>query len=186
MGIDVWEVVDAAATKPYGFMSFKPGPGMGGHCLPVDPFYLAWRAREFDMQTEFVELAGEVNQRMPYFCVDRISRALNEQAKPVKGSRIAIVGVSYKPGVGDMRESPALRIVRLLREQGAEVSYHDDFVPELPDLGLHSEWPEDTDCVAIVTAHPGLDLQRLVQEAPLVVDFRGVTRGIESPNLVRL
>jgi UDP-N-acetyl-D-glucosamine dehydrogenase len=186
MGIDVWEVVDAAATKPYGFMSFKPGPGMGGHCLPVDPFYLAWRAREFDMQTEFVELAGEVNQRMPYFCVDRIARALNEHAKPVKGSRIAIVGVSYKPGVGDLRESPALRIVRLLRASGAEVSYHDDFIPELPDLGLRSEWPEDADCVAIVTAHPGLDLQRLVQEAPLVVDFRGVTRGIEAPNLVRL
>jgi UDP-N-acetyl-D-glucosamine dehydrogenase len=186
MGIDVWEVVDAAATKPYGFMSFKPGPGMGGHCLPVDPFYLAWRAREFDMQTEFVELAGEVNQRMPYFCVDRIARALNEQAKPVKGSRIAIVGVSYKPGVGDLRESPALRILRLLRASGAEVSYHDDFIPELPDLGLRSEWPDDADCVAIVTAHPGLDLQRLVQEAPLVVDFRGVTRGIEAPNLVRL
>jgi UDP-N-acetyl-D-glucosamine dehydrogenase len=186
MGIDVWEVVDAAATKPYGFMSFKPGPGMGGHCLPVDPFYLAWRAREFDMQTEFVELAGEVNQRMPYFCVDRISRALNAQAKPVNGSRVAIVGVSYKPGVGDLRESPALRILRLLREQGAEVSYHDDYVPELADLGLSSEWPVDPDCVAIVTAHPGLDLERLVAEAPLVVDFRGVTRGIEAPNLVRL
>jgi UDP-N-acetyl-D-glucosamine dehydrogenase len=186
MGIDVWEVVDAAATKPYGFMSFKPGPGMGGHCLPVDPFYLAWRAREFDMQTAFVELAGQVNQDMPYFCVERISRALNEQSKPVKGSRIAIVGVSYKPGVGDLRESPALRIVRLLREQGAEVSYHDDFIPELPDLGLRSEWPEDPDCVAIVTAHPGLDVQRLVAEAPLVVDFRGVTRGIEAPHLVRL
>jgi UDP-N-acetyl-D-glucosamine dehydrogenase len=186
MGIDVWEVVDAAATKPYGFMSFKPGPGMGGHCLPVDPFYLAWRAREFDMQTEFVELAGEVNQRMPYFCVDRIARALNEQAKPVKGSRISIVGVSYKPGVGDLRESPALRIVRLLRERGAEVSYQDEFVPELPELGLRSEWPEDPDCVAIVTAHPGLDVQRLVAESPLVVDFRGVTRGIEAPNLVRL
>ncbi len=135
---------------------------MGGHCLPVDPFYLAWRAREFDMQTEFVELAGEVNQRMPYFCVDRISRALNEQTKPVKGSRIALVGVSYKPGVGDLRESPALRILRLLRDQGAEVSYHDDFVAELPDLGLRSEWPEDVDCAAIVTAHPGLDLERLV------------------------
>jgi UDP-N-acetyl-D-glucosamine dehydrogenase len=186
MGIDVWEVVEAAATKPYGFMSFKPGPGMGGHCLPVDPFYLAWRAREFDMQTEFVELAGEVNQRMPYFCVDRISRALNDQSKPVKGSRIAIVGVSYKPGVGDLRESPALRILRLLREQGADVSYHDDFIPELPDLGLRSEWPEDTDCVAIVTAHPDLDLERLVSEASLVVDFRGVTRGIEAPHLVRL
>jgi UDP-N-acetyl-D-glucosamine dehydrogenase len=186
MGIDVWEVVEAAATKPYGFMSFKPGPGMGGHCLPVDPFYLAWRAREFDMQTEFVELAGQVNQDMPYFCVERISRALNDQSKPVKGSRVAIMGVSYKPGVGDLRESPALRIVRLLREQGAEVSYHDEFVPELPDLGLRSEWPEDPDCVAIVTAHPGLDVQRVVEEAPLVVDFRGVTRGIEAPHLVRL
>ncbi|MGH2762423.1 MAG: nucleotide sugar dehydrogenase [Thermoleophilaceae bacterium] len=186
MGIDVWEVVEAAATKPYGFMSFKPGPGMGGHCLPVDPFYLAWRAREFDLQTEFIELAGEVNQRMPYFCVERIGRALNDQAKPVKGSRVAIVGVSYKLGVGDLRESPALRIMRLLREQGAELSYHDDYVPELPDVGLSSEWPEDPDCVVIVTAHPGLDVERLVHEAPLVVDFRGATRGIEASNLVRL
>jgi UDP-N-acetyl-D-glucosamine dehydrogenase len=186
MGIDVWEVVEAAASKPYGFMSFKPGPGMGGHCLPVDPFYLAWRAREFDMQTEFIELAGEVNQRMPYFCVERIGRALNEHMKPVKGSRVTIVGVSYKPGVGDLRESPALRIMRLLREQGAELSYFDDYVPELSDLGLRSEWPEDSDCVVIVTAHPDLDVERLVSESPLVVDFRGVTRGIEAPNLVRL
>jgi UDP-N-acetyl-D-glucosamine dehydrogenase len=186
MGIDVWEVVEAAATKPYGFMSFKPGPGMGGHCLPVDPFYLAWRAREFDMQTEFIELAGEVNQRMPYFCVERIGRALNEQVKPVNGSRVAIVGVSYKPGVGDLRESPALRIIRLLREQGADVSYFDDYIPELSDLGLRSEWPEDADCVVIVTAHPDLDVERLVRESQLVVDFRGVTRGIEAPNLVRL
>ena len=186
MGIDVWEVVEAAATKPYGFMSFKPGPGMGGHCLPVDPFYLSWRAREFDIQTEFIELAGEVNQRMPYFCVERISRALNDHTKPVKGSRIAIVGVSYKPGVGDLRESPALRIIRLLREQGAEVSYFDDYVPELSDLRLRSEWPEESDCVVIVTAHPDLDVERLVRESPLVVDFRGVTRGIEAANLVRL
>src|SRR5918999_1922586 len=169
MGIDIWEVVDAAATKPYGFMSFKPGPGMGGHCLPVDPFYLAWRAREFDMQTEFIELAGEVNQRMPYFCVERIGRALNDQVKPVNGSRVAIVGVSYKPGVGDLRESPALRIIRLLREQGADVSYHDDFVPELADLGLRSEWPEEADCVAIVTAHPRLDVERLVAGVALLV-----------------
>jgi UDP-N-acetyl-D-glucosamine dehydrogenase len=186
MGIDVWEVVEAAASKPYGFMSFKPGPGMGGHCLPVDPFYLSWRAREFDMQTEFIELAGEVNQRMPYFCVERVARALNDHAKPVRGSRVAIVGVSYKPGVGDLRESPALRIMRLLREQGAELSYHDDYVPELPDHGLQSEWPEDPDCVVIVTAHPDLNVERLVREAPLVVDFRGVTRGIEASNLVRL
>jgi UDP-N-acetyl-D-glucosamine dehydrogenase len=186
MGIDVWEVVDAAATKPYGFMSFKPGPGMGGHCLPVDPFYLAWRAREFDLQTEFIELAGEINQRMPYFCVEKVARALNEHAKPVRGSRIAVMGVSYKPGVGDLRESPALRIIRLLREQGAEVSYHDPYVPELADLGLRSEWPCDADCVVIVTAHPGLDLERLVREAPLLVDFRGVARGVGAEQLVPL
>src|ERR687893_602617 len=117
MGIDIWEVVDAAATKPYGFMRFDPGPGMGGHCLPVDPFYLAWKAREFDVPTEFVELAGEVNQTMPYFCVEKIARALNDHSKPVRGSRIAIVGVAYKPGVGDTRESPALKIMRLLRER---------------------------------------------------------------------
>jgi UDP-N-acetyl-D-glucosamine dehydrogenase len=186
MGIDIWEVVDAAATKPYGFMSFKPGPGMGGHCLPVDPFYLAWRAREFDMQTEFIELAGEVNQHMPYFCLERITRALNDHAKPVRGSRVAIMGVSYKPGVGDLRESPALKLMRLLREQGAELVYHDDYVPELPELGLRSDWPEDADCVVIVTAHPELDVERVVREFPLVVDFRGVTRGIAAPNLVRL
>jgi UDP-N-acetyl-D-glucosamine dehydrogenase len=190
MGIDVWEVVEAAASKPYGFMSFKPGPGMGGHCLPVDPFYLAWRAREFDQPTEFIELAGEVNQEMPYFCVEKITRALNDQTKPVRESRVVIVGVSYKPGVGDLRESPALRIMRLLRERGAELLYHDEHVPELPDLGLSSE-PldaalEGADCAVIVTAHPGLDVEHIVRDAPLVVDFRGVTRGIEAPNLVRL
>ena len=186
MGIDVWEVVDSAATKPYGFMSFKPGPGMGGHCLPVDPFYLSWRAREFDTQTEFIELAGEVNQQMPYFCVEKISRALNDHAKPVRGSRVAIVGVSYKPGVGDLRESPALRIMRLLAELGADLTYFDDYVPTLPEHGLESEWPEHADCTVIVTAHPGLDVERIVRESALVVDFRGVTRGIEAPNLVRL
>jgi UDP-N-acetyl-D-glucosamine dehydrogenase len=186
MGIDIWEVVESAATKPYGFMSFKPGPGMGGHCLPVDPFYLSWRAREFDTQTEFIELAGEVNQQMPYFCVEKISRALNDHAKPVRGSRVAIVGVSYKPGVGDLRESPALRIMRLLAAQGAELTYHDEFVPALPEYGLESEWPEEADCTVIVTAHPGLDVERIVRDSALVVDFRGVTRGIEAPNLVRL
>jgi UDP-N-acetyl-D-glucosamine dehydrogenase len=190
MDIDVWEVVEAAATKPYGFMPFKPGPGMGGHCLPVDPFYLAWRAREFDQPTEFIELAGEVNQEMPYFCVEKITRALNDQAKPVRDSRIVIVGVSYKPGVGDLRESPALRIIRLLRERGADLAYHDGHVPELPELDLASE-PLDTaldgaDCAVIVTAHPGLDVERIVREVPLVVDFRGVTRGIEAAHLVRL
>jgi UDP-N-acetyl-D-glucosamine dehydrogenase len=190
MGIDIWEVVDAAATKPYGFMRFDPGPGMGGHCLPVDPFYLAWKAREYDMPTEFVELAGEVNQKMPYFCVEKITRALNDHSKAVRGSRVLIVGVSYKPGVGDLRESPAIRILQLLRELGGDLIYHDELVPELPDFGLSSEPLEgglaDADVVAIVTAHPGLDVEAIVREAPLVVDFRGVTRGIEAPNLVRL
>jgi UDP-N-acetyl-D-glucosamine dehydrogenase len=190
MGIDVWEVVDAAATKPYGFMRFDPGPGMGGHCLPVDPFYLAWKAREYDTPTEFIELAGEVNQNMPYFCVEKVTRALNEHAKPVRGSRIAIVGVSYKAGVGDLRESPALKIMRLLRERGADLSYCDEYVPELPDFGLTSEGLDaaldGADCAVIVTAHPGLDVQHVVNSARLVVDFRGVTRGITAENLVRL
>ena len=138
MGIDIWEVVDAAATKPYGFMRFEPGPGMGGHCLPVDPFYLSWRAREFDMSTEFIELAGKVNQQMPYHCVAKAQRALNDAGLPVKGARIAVLGVSYKPGVGDIRESPALKIIALLRELGAEVGYHDPHVPALAELGLRS------------------------------------------------
>ncbi|HEX8854746.1 MAG TPA: nucleotide sugar dehydrogenase [Thermoleophilaceae bacterium] len=190
MGLDIWEVVDAAATKPYGFMRFDPGPGMGGHCLPVDPFYLAWRAREFEVQTEFVELAGEVNQAMPYFCVEKISHALNDHAKPVRGSRIAIIGVSYKPGVGDLRESPALKIMRLLGRYGAQLVYHDDFVPDLPEQGLSNmplgEALSGADAAVIVTAHPDLDVQAIVDTAPLVVDFRGVTRGIEAKNLVRL
>jgi UDP-N-acetyl-D-glucosamine dehydrogenase len=190
MKIDVWEVVEAAATKPYGFMRFDPGPGMGGHCLPVDPFYLAWKAREYDTPTEFIELAGEVNQNMPYFCVEKISRGLNEHSKPVRGSRIAILGVSYKAGVGDLRESPALKIMRLLRERGAEIVYSDEYVPELADFGAVSEPLEQAldgcDAAVIVTAHPGLDARRVVETAPLVVDFRGVTRGIEAPNLVRL
>jgi len=190
MRIDVWEVVDAAATKPYGFMRFDPGPGMGGHCLPVDPFYLAWKAREYGTPTEFIELAGVVNQNQPLFCVDKITRALNDHSKPVRGSRIAILGVSYKPGVGDLRESPALKIMRLLDERGAELVYHDEYVPDLADFGLSSEQLEaalsGADVAVIVTAHPGLDVEEVVRSAPLVVDFRGVTRGIDARNLVRL
>jgi UDP-N-acetyl-D-glucosamine dehydrogenase len=190
MGIDIWEVVDAAATKPYGFMRFDPGPGMGGHCLPVDPFYLAWKAREYDVPTEFIELAGEVNQAMPYFCADKITTALNDQSKPVRGSRIVILGVAYKAGVGDLRESPGLKIMRILRKRGADVAFHDDYIGELQEFGLTSEPLDDAlrgaDCAVIVTAHPELDIQHVVGEAPLVVDFRGVTRGIESANLVRL
>ncbi len=190
MGIDIWEVVDAAATKPYGFMRFDPGPGMGGHCLPVDPFYLAWRAREFDTQTEFIELAGEVNQGMPYFCVERITRGLNTHAKAVNGSRVVIFGVSYKAGVGDLRESPALKIMRLLGERGADLAYHDEHVPTLHSFGLESlpfdQALDGADVAVIVTAHPGVDLQALVNRAPLVIDFRGVTRDIRADHLIRL
>ena len=190
LGIDVWEVVEAASTKPFGFMRFDPGPGMGGHCLPVDPFYLAFKAREHDFYPEFIELAGKVNRAQPGYCVDRIARALNEAERSVKGAKILMLGVSYKPGVGDIRESPALEIVALLRELGAEVSYHDPFVPELGEFGLSSVELEaglaKADIAAIVTAHPGIDYAAVVDAAPLTIDFRGVTREIESPSLVRL
>ncbi len=190
MGIDIWEVVDAAATKPYGFMRFEPGPGMGGHCLPVDPFYLSWRAREFDMSTEFIELAGKVNQQMPYHCVAKVERALNQAGLPVKGARIAVLGVSYKPGVGDIRESPALKIITLLRALGGEVSYHDPHVPELSEFALSSTPLEallqDADLAVIVTAHPGVDHELVAQRARGVVDLRGVTRGSHAGNLIRL
>jgi UDP-N-acetyl-D-glucosamine dehydrogenase len=189
MGIDIWEVVDAAASKPYGFMRFEPGPGMGGHCLPVDPFYLSWRAREFDMATEFIELAGKVNQQMPYHCVAKAQRALNDRGMSVKGTRIAVVGVSYKPGVGDVRESPALKIVSLLEELGAQVLYHDPHVPSLPELGLMSAPFEailDADLVLIVTAHPNVDYELIARRARLVLDLRGVTRASSSANVVRL
>ncbi len=180
MDIDIWEVVDAAATKPYGFMRFEPGPGMGGHCLPVDPFYLSWRAREFDMATEFIELAGKVNQQMPYHCVAKVERLLNGASKPVRGSRIAVLGISYKPGVGDVRESPGLKIVTLLAALGADLRYHDPFVPELPEHGLRSEPLEDVlagaDLALIVTAHPGVDHDAAVTQVPLALDLRGVTR----------
>jgi UDP-N-acetyl-D-glucosamine dehydrogenase len=189
MGVDIWEVIDAAATKPYGFMRFDPGPGMGGHCLPVDPFYLTWRAREFDMSTEFIELAGKINQTMPYHCVQRIERALNEAGKPVKGSKIALIGVSYKAGVGDMREAPALKIIRLLSGLGADLRYHDPYVPELRDGLKNMEFDavlEDCDVAVIVTAHPDVDHRTVVDRAPLTVDLRGITRGVEAPSVHRL
>jgi UDP-N-acetyl-D-glucosamine dehydrogenase len=190
MGIDIWEVVDAAATKPYGFMRFEPGPGMGGHCLPVDPFYLSWRAREFDMATEFIELAGKVNQQMPYHCVAKAQRALNDRGMSVKGARIAVVGVSYKPGVGDVRESPALKIISLLAELGADVRYHDPHVPSLPELALTNtaleEIVAEADLALIVTAHPGVDHELIARRARLVLDLRGVTRASSGANVVRL
>jgi UDP-N-acetyl-D-glucosamine dehydrogenase len=190
MGIDVWEVVDAAATKPYGFMRFEPGPGMGGHCLPVDPFYLAFKAREYDFPAEFVELAGKVNQQQPHYCVERIVRALNDAGKPARDSRVLLLGVSYKTGVGDMREAPALKIAHLLRELGADVAYHDPHVPQLAELGLSTVSLDEElaacDVACVITAHAEVDYERVVSEAPLVVDFRGITRGITADNLIRL
>jgi UDP-N-acetyl-D-glucosamine dehydrogenase len=190
MGIDIWEVVDAASTKPYGFMRFEPGPGMGGHCLPVDPFYLTWRARKFHMSTEFIELAGKINQYMPYHCAERIEWALNDADKPVKGSRILILGASYKGGSGDIRESPALRIIEVLQSRGGIVSYHDDFVPSLPAFGLENvpldEAAAEADAVVLVTAHPGVDYLGVAERSSLFIDLRGVTRGVQVENLVRL
>jgi UDP-N-acetyl-D-glucosamine dehydrogenase len=190
MDIDVWEVIDAAATKPFGFMRFDPGPGMGGHCLPVDPFYLAFKAREHDFYTEFIELAGKINQNQPQFCVRKIEHTLNEVEKPVKGSRVLLLGVAYKAGVGDLRESPALKIIRLLRELGGEIAYHDPHVAELPEHDLRSADLDEelgrADLVCVITAHPEVDYRRVVEGSELVLDFRGVTRGIEAANLVRL
>jgi UDP-N-acetyl-D-glucosamine dehydrogenase len=186
MGVDVWEVVEAAETKPFGFMSFKPGPGLGGHCLPVDPFYLSWKAREFDFYTEFIELAGKVNENMPYFCLEKITRALNSHERSVKASKVLLVGVAYKADVGDLRESPALKLIELLRAEGADVSYHDPHVTELHEYGLRSAdlngAVAEANCVAIVTAHSGIDYGRLAEQARLVVDFRNATGKAGSAN----
>jgi UDP-N-acetyl-D-glucosamine dehydrogenase len=190
MDIDIWEVVDAAATKPFGFMRFDPGPGMGGHCLPVDPFYLTWRAREFDVATEFIELAGKVNQTMPHFCLEKIERALNDASKPIRGSKVLVLGVAYKAGVSDMRESPALKIIRLLRGRGADVAYSDPFVPEMTELDLRSADLADAvpgaDLVVLVTAHPGVDHEWVARTAQRLVDLRGVTRDLALDTVSQL
>jgi UDP-N-acetyl-D-glucosamine dehydrogenase len=176
MDIDVWEVVDAAATKPFGFMSFKPGPGLGGHCIPIDPFYLTWKAREYDFYTEFIELAGKINANMPYFCRSLISQALNHGSqKSLHGSRLLILGVSYKADVDDVRESPAEKIIQLLRKAGADVHYHDPHVPEFDGMRSVDYRPEDYDGVVIVTAHRAIDYDDLVERAQIVVDFRNAT-----------
>ncbi len=180
MKIDVWEVVEAAGTKPFGFMSFQPGPGLGGHCIPIDPFYLTWKAREFDFTTRFIELAGEVNNNMPYHCRSLVSQALNHGAgRSLKGSKVLVLGVAYKADIDDMRESPALKIIELLANAGADVAYHDPYVPELREHGLElTSVPLDPgahDCVVIVTAHSGIDYEALVEQAKVVVDFRNAT-----------
>jgi UDP-N-acetyl-D-glucosamine dehydrogenase len=176
MEIDVWEVVEAAETKPFGFMSFKPGPGLGGHCIPIDPFYLTWKAREYDFYTEFIDLAGKVNANMPYFCRSLISQALNHGSeKSLKGSNILVLGVSYKADIDDVRESPAEKIIELLQKAGAEVAYHDSHVSEFDGLRSAPYEPERYDCVVIVTAHSAIDYDDLVERAQIVVDLRNAT-----------
>jgi UDP-N-acetyl-D-glucosamine dehydrogenase len=193
MGIDVWEVVDAAATKPFGFMSFKPGPGLGGHCIPIDPFYLTWKAREFGFSTEFIELAGKVNESMPYFCRSIVSQALNHaRQRSLSGSKILVIGVAYKPGISDTRESPAIKLIGLLEKAGADVSYHDPHVPEFSENGITmSSSPLDAaayDCVVVVTNHAEIDYERLVDDAVLVVDLRNATgvNGTHSDKVWKL
>jgi UDP-N-acetyl-D-glucosamine dehydrogenase len=176
MDIDVWEVVEAAETKPFGFMSFKPGPGLGGHCIPIDPFYLTWKAREYDFYTEFIELAGKINASMPYFCRSLISQALNHGSqKSLKGSRLLVLGVSYKADVDDVRESPAEKIIQLLQRAGADVAYHDPHVPEFDGMRSVEYEPEAYDGVIVVTAHRAIDYDDLVDRAQIVVDLRNAT-----------
>ncbi len=192
MGLDIWEVIDAAATKPFGFHPFYPGPGLGGHCIPVDPFYLSWKAKEWDFRTRFIELAGEINTSMPYHVLASVGGALNGHKKSVNGARVLVLGVAYKKDIDDLRESPALTIIELLQKDGAQVSYHDPYFPiigkgrkydlqmkcaELKNLGQY-------DCVVIVTDHSDYDYRRIVEEAQLVVDTRNATRGIQSSKIV--
>ena len=193
MGIDIWEVVDAAATKPFGFMPFQPGPGLGGHCIPIDPFYLTWKAREFDFQTRFIELAGEVNQNMPYYCRSRVSQALNHGAqKSLSGSSVLVLGVAYKADISDWRESPAVKLIELLQNAGASVAYHDPHVPAFTTDGIALESvpfaPADYDAVVIATAHSGIDYAKLVADAQLVVDLRNATgrAGVTSDKVWKL
>jgi UDP-N-acetyl-D-glucosamine dehydrogenase len=193
MGIDIWEVLDAAETKPFGFMRFNPGPGWGGHCIPVDPFYLSWKAREYGVSARFIELAGEINVAMPRYVVGKLQAALNDRGKAVKGSKVLLLGLAYKKDVADPRESPAFEIMDLLLELGAEVSYHDPHIPEAPPM---RSWPDlpplrsveltevvlgAVDAVVVVTDHSGVDYRAVARHAPLVVDTRGVYRRLGEP-----
>ena len=192
MGLNIWEVIEAAATKPFGFQAFYPGPGLGGHCIPVDPFYLSWKAKEWDFRTRFIELAGEINIGMPYHVVASVASALNRQQKSLNGSRVLVLGVAYKKDIDDLRESPALTIIELLQKQGAEVSYNDPYIPLIGkgrkyDLQMKCSPVENLqqcDCVLIVTDHSSYDYARIVAESQLVVDTRNATRGIQSSKIV--
>jgi len=194
MGINVWEVIDAAATKPFGYMPFYPGPGLGGHCIPIDPFYLSWKTKQAGIEARFIELAGYINGSMPHFVVDKIQNALNDHAKPLKGSRILILGVAYKRGIDDVRESPALDIIHLLGKRGAIVSYSDPFVPSLRADGVVGAMDSvdvekaaaEADCVVIVTDHKSFEYAKIVAGAKLIVDTRNALKGQVSDKIVRL
>lgn len=193
MGLDIWEVIEAASTKPFGFQPFYPGPGLGGHCIPVDPYYLSWKAKAWDFRTRFIELAGEINSAMPYHVVSHVTRALNQRGKPLNGARVLVLGVAYKRDIDDLRESPALTIIELLQKDGAQVSYNDPYFPFIGkgrkyELQMKCTPMEDVDkydCVLIVTDHSDYDYQWIAQHASLVVDTRNATRGIHSDNVVR-
>jgi UDP-N-acetyl-D-glucosamine dehydrogenase len=192
MGINVWEVIDAAATKPFGFMPFYPGPGLGGHCIPIDPFYLSWKSKQAGIEARFIELAGYINGQMPHFVVDKIQNGLNEHSKPLKGSRVHILGVAYKRGIDDVRESPSLDIIHLLGRRGAKVTYSDPFVPKVHTDGIAMtaidplKAAADADCVVIVTDHSEFDYERILKRAKLVVDTRNALKGSLSDKIVRL
>lgn len=193
LGVDVWEVIDAAATKPFGFMKFVPGPGIGGHCIPLDPYYLVWKMKTLNYKTRMVELAGEINAEMPRFVVTKVQDALNRHRRAVNGSSILVLGVAYKRDIDDVRESPALDVIRLLEERGAEIRYHDPYVPVLDEDGverrsveLTDEELSEADCVVITTDHSSVDYERVVRLAKLVVDTRNATRGIEGGHIVGL
>jgi UDP-N-acetyl-D-glucosamine dehydrogenase len=192
MNIDVWEVIDAAATKPFGFMPFYPGPGLGGHCIPIDPFYLSWKSRQSGIEARFIELAGYINGQMPLYVVERIQSALNDCAKPLNGSRVHILGIAYKADIDDMRESPALDVMRLLQAKGAEVTYTDPYVPKLSAHNLQLSFHEaeqacaDDDCVVIITDHKCFKYDSIVDRSRLIVDTRNALKGYKSENITRL
>ena len=195
MGIDIWEVIEAAKTKPFGFQAFYPGPGLGGHCIPVDPFYLTWKAREYDFSTRFIELAGEINTNMPYYVVGKVMEALNSKGKSLKGSKVLVLGVAYKKDVDDMRESPSVHIIELLKEKGVVVDYNDPYVSVLPKLRGHSlkmdsvKLNEKTisgyDCILIATDHSSYDYKWIVESSQLVVDTRNASTGIKSDKIIK-
>ncbi len=197
MGIDIWEVIDAAATKPFGFMPFYPGPGVGGHCIPVDPYYLSWKAREYDFYTKFIELAAEVNSSMPFYTVNKLAEALNMRGKPLQGAKVMVLGAAFKKDIDDPRNSPAVEVLRLLRRKGAAVSYHDPFVPtvglgggtdhRLTSIPLSEATVEAQDCVCLAVAHSGFDLPWIVKHSRLVLDATGATRRLPSSgDIIRL